>query len=262
MRTRNVLIALVGATVVIGTAACGHSSSSKPGPASETVTTPPTTSAATTASPSSTPTIMTSASSACSDLGGTVGPDQVCAVHTQTPSYTIDMKFPAVYPDQGALSDLLIRERDQFVEAVSKPPQPPYAKELDITPTTYRSAAGDGTESLVLQEHADYGGAHPVTFYNALNYDLGNKAPITYGTLFKPGADPVAVLDPIVKAEFEKRLDGTPIDDNIGGAKNYQNFALTDDAVIFFIGQGDWAFSAAGPQQFSIPRRELASILA
>ena len=262
MRTRNVLIALVGATVVIGTAACGHASSSKPGPASETVTTPPATSAATTPSPSSTPTVMTTASSACSDLGGTVGPDQACAVQTQTPGYTIDMKFPTDYPDQGALSDLLTRERDQFVEVVSKPDQPPYPKELDITPTTYRSATDDGTESLVLEEHADYGGAHPVTFYNALNYDLGTKAPITYNTLFKPGTDPVAVLDPIVKADFEKLLDGTPIDDNVGGAKTYQNFALTDDAVIFFIGQGDWAFSAVGAQQFSIPRSELASILA
>jgi hypothetical protein len=205
---------------------------------------------------------MTSASSACSDLGGTVGADQMCAVHTQTPGYTIDMKFPTDYPDQGALSAVLTRERDQFVEVVSKPDQPPYAKELDMTPTTYRSATGDGTESLVLQEHADYGGAHGQTFYDALNYDLGKKAPITYDTLFKPGTDPVAVLDPIVKAEYEKRMPGVPIDDNLNGAKIYQNFALTDDAVIFFIGQGDWTIEAAGAQQFSIPRSDLASLLA
>jgi hypothetical protein len=246
--TRTSLIALVGAIVVVGTAACGTSSSSKPGPSSETITTPPSTTAA--------------ASSACSDLGGSVDAANLCTFHTATPGYTIDMKFPVDYPHQRALSDVLTRERDQFVQAVSKPAQSPRPKELDITPTTYRSAAGDGTESLVLEEHADYGGAHSVTFYNALSYDLGKKAPITYDTLFKPGADPVAVLDPIVKAEFEKRLDGTPIDDNINGAKIYQNFALTDDALIFFIGQGDWAFEAAGPQQFSVPRNELAAILA
>jgi len=262
MRTRNVLIALVGATLVIGTAACGHSSPSNPGPTPETFTTAPTTSMVTTASPSSTPTVVTTASSACSDLGGMVVANQVCSVHAATPDYTIDMKFPVDYPDQPALSDLLTRERDQFVDQVSKPDQPPYAKELDITPTTYRSAANDGTESLVLEEHADYGGAHGETFYNALTYDLGTKAPITYDTLFKPGTDPVAVLDPIVKAEFQKRLDGWPIDDNNIGAKMYQNFALTDDAVIFFIGQGDWSAEAAGAQQFSIPRSELASILA
>jgi hypothetical protein len=42
----------------------------------------------------------------------------------------------------------------------------------------------------------------------------------------------------------------------------YENFAITDDAVIFFIGQGMWTFEAAGAQQVSVPRSELASILA
>ncbi|MDT4999308.1 MAG: hypothetical protein QOK12_1413, partial [Mycobacterium sp.] len=163
--TRNALIALVGATVVIGTAACGNSSPSNPGPTSETFTTAPTTttSMVTTASPSSIPTIMTSASSACSDLGGTVVANQVCSVHTATPDYTIDMKFPVGYPDQRALSDLLTRERDKFVEMVSKPDQPPVPKELDIKPWTYRSTAGDGTQSLVLEEYGYYGGAHGET---------------------------------------------------------------------------------------------------
>jgi hypothetical protein len=260
--TRTVLIAVVGATVVIGAAACGTAGPTKPGPSSETVTTPPATSVASTPTPSSTPTIMTTATSACSDLGGTVGADQTCTVHAIGSGYAIAMTFPTDYPDQRALSDVLTRERDQFVQAVTSPDQPPRLKELDITPTTYRSATGGGTESLVLQEHADYGGAHGSTFYQALNYDLGTKSPITYDTLFTPGSDPLAVLDPIVKAEYQKRLEGVPIDDNTGGAKTYQNFALTDDAVIFFIGQGEWTIEAAGPQQFSIPRSTLESILA
>jgi hypothetical protein len=210
--TRKSLIAVVGA-IVVGTAACGNNASpSKPSPSSDAITTPPATSAATTPTPSATPTptVVPTATSACTDLAGIVGADQVCSVHTATPDYTIDMKFPVDYPDQGALSDLLTRERDQFVDQVSKPDQPPHPKELDITPTTYHSAAGDGTDSLALEEHADYGGAHGETFYNALNYDVGKYAPITYDTLFKPGTDPVAVLDPIVKAEFQKRLDGWP----------------------------------------------------
>lgn len=256
MTTRNVLIALVGATVVIGTAACSTASPTKPGPASETVTTPPATSVAATPAPSTT--TVTVAPSACSGLGGTVGADQLCTVHAATADYKIDITFPTDYPDQQALSDLVTRERDRFVQTVTAPDQPPYPKELDVTPTTYRSSAG--TESVVLQEHADYGGAHGVTFYNALNYNTATKAPITYDMVFKPGAD--AVLDPILKAAFEQRLQGLSMDDNLGGAKTYQNFALTDDAVIFFIDQGAWAISAAGPQQFSIPRSELASILA
>jgi hypothetical protein len=254
--TRNVLIALVGATVVIGTAACGTASPSKPGPASETVTTPPATSVASTPAPSTT--TVTVAPSACSGLGGTLGADQLCTVHAKTANYTIDITFPTDYPDQQALSDLVVRERDQFVQYVTAPGLPPSRPtEIDITPMSYRS---DGTESVVLKEHADYGGAHGVTFYNALNYDTATKAPLTFDMVFKPGAD--ATLDPILKAAFEQRLQGLSMDDNLGGAKTYQNFALTDDAVIFFIDQGAWAISAAGPQEFSIPRSELASILA
>lgn len=262
MITNKSLIAAVGALVVIGTAACGSNASpGKPGPASETVTTPPATSAAGTPTPSAIPSVVPAATNACTDLGGTVGPGQECGVHGDGPGYTIDMTFPTDYPDQRALSDLLIRERDRFVQAVTGPDQPPNPKALDIKATTYRSAADGGTASLVLEEYGNYGGAHPVTFYNALNYDVATKTPITFETLFKPGSDPVAVLDPIVKAEFEKRLQGLPIDDNLAGDKTYQSFALTDDAVIFFIDQGAWAVSAAGAQQFSIPRSELASIL-
>jgi hypothetical protein len=42
----------------------------------------------------------------------------------------------------------------------------------------------------------------------------------------------------------------------------YQDFAITDDAVIFFIGQGMWLPEVAGPQDVSVRRSELTSILA
>ena len=136
-------------------------------------------------------------------------------------------------------------------------------KALDIKSQTFRSGAPDsGTESLVFEEYVNFGGAHPVTNYDALNFDLGKKAPITFETLFKPGSDPVAVLDPLVNAELAKALPGADIPDNPVGADMYKNFALTDDAVLFFLSQGQWALSAGGPQTISIPRTELASILA
>jgi hypothetical protein len=37
---------------------------------------------------------------------------------------------------------------------------------------------------------------------------------------------------------------------------------LTDDAVIFYIPQGMWLSQVAGPQRVSVPRSELASVLA
>lgn len=260
-------MAIVGiATLIATTAACGTTST--PGASSEAITTPP----STTASSATSTTSSTSASaspavaggpSACSDLGGQVGPDQVCTVHTEASGYTVDMSFPSDYPDQTALSRVLTRLRDQFVKTVSEPPVRDVPKALDIKSTTYRSGSPEpGTVSVVLEEYVNVGGAHPETYYDALNYDLATWTPITFDTLFKPGTDPIAVLDPIVENMLKNRLQGAPVDANPIGADMYKNFALTDDAVIFFIGQGMWTIEAAGAQQVSVPRSELASILA
>lgn len=243
MTTRSALIA-----TVIAMSACGNSST--PGATSETVTTPPTS------------TSVAARSSACDDLGGSVGPDQICVIHTGKPGYTIDMSFPVTYPDQKALSDVLAKQRDQFVQTVEEPPVRDVPKALDITSTTYRSATAPAAESVVIEEYVNVGGAHPETYYDALTYDLTTKRPVTFATLFKPGSNPVAVLDPIMTAQWKKLLDGEPVQTNPLGADMYATFALTDDAVIFFIGQGMWEYEAVGPQQFSIPRSQLGSILA
>jgi hypothetical protein len=260
MKTRHLVIAVA---VILAAAACD--SSSKPAASSEAVTTPPTTSTSSgAATTSAAPTTTAAASSACSELKGTVGEAGLCTVHTETPNYTIDMSFPVAYPDQRAVSDVLTGQRDKFIETVEEPPVRDVPKALDIKSQTFRSGApASGTESLVFEEYINFGGAHPVTNYDALNFDLAKKAPITFETLFKQGSDPVAVLDPLVKAELTKALPGAPaIGDNPVGADMYKNFALTDDAVLFFLSQGQWALSAAGPQTISIPRTELASILA
>lgn len=257
MKKRCLAIAFA---VILTAAACD--SSTEPAASSEAVTTPPTTATSGTTTTSAAPT-TTTAASACTELEGTVGDANLCTVHTETPGYTIDMSFPVDYPDQGAVADVLTNQRDKFIEVVEEPPVRDVPKALDIKSQTYRSGTPTaGTESLVFEEYINFGGAHPVTNYEALNFDLGKKAPITFDSVFKPGAGTVAVLDPLVKAELEKALPGVDVSDNPAGAEMYQNFALTDDAVLFFLSQGQWALSAAGPQTVSIPRAELASILA
>jgi hypothetical protein len=216
-----------------------------------------------TTSPSAPTTTSSSAptATACAQLGGTVGPDQICKVHTVTPAYMIDITFPVDYPDQQALIDALTRRRNEFMDTVHERPHRDVPYALDMTGKAYRSSNA-GTASLVFKEYIEVGAAHPETYFVALNYDLSKRVPITFDTLFKPGTNPVAVLDPIVQTELAKRLQGTPVDDNTLGAQMYQNFAITDAAVIFFIGQGMWTVEAAGPQEISVPRSELAAILA
>jgi len=252
---------VMAVAVVLVATACN--SSTEPAASSEAVTTPPSASTSAAATTSAAPTSTAAASSACTELKGTVGDANLCTVHTETPNYTIDMSFPVDYPDQDAVADVLTNQRDQFIALVDEPPVRDVPKALDIKSKTYRSGTPDsGTESLVFEEYENFGGAHPVTNYDALNFDLGTDEPITFDALFKPGTDPVDVLDPLVEAELTKQLPGVDVGDNPAGEDMYTNFALTDDAVLFFISQGQWTISAAGAQTVSIPRAELASILA
>ena len=121
-----------------------------------------------------------------------------------------------------------------------------------------------GTRSVVFEIYQNVGGVHPQTWYKAFNYDLSKRAPVTYDTLFKPGTNPLDVVFPVVESELQKQsglevavLPGDGLD-----PENYQNFALTDDAVIFFFGQGELLPEAAGANQASVPRAILAPILA
>ena len=101
---------------------------------------------------------------------------------------------------------------------------------------------------MVFEVYQNVGGAHPSTWYKAFNWDLGKRAPITIDTLFKPGTKPLDVIFPVVQGELEKQLGvGPPVSPGDGlDPSKYQNFAVTDDAVIFFFGQGELMAEAAG----------------
>jgi hypothetical protein len=186
-------------------------------------------------------------------------------VHTVTDTYTIDMRFPTTYPDQQALQAFLTQQRDDFVDFVSERPRSGVPFALDAQSKTYRAGTSTaGTESLVFTVYSQSGAAHPVTSYHSFTYDLTKKAPVTFESLFKPGTKPVAVLDPLVSRSLaDRRADSVAqVGDNTVGARMYEDFALTNDSVIFFLSQGLWLPQAAGPQEVRIPRAALESILA
>jgi hypothetical protein len=200
----------------------------------------------------------------CADLGGVVQKDQTCRIENKTATYELDVTYPLDYPDQQAVTDYVKQDKDDFLNFVKTLPPRDFPYGHAVHPHSYRSGTADaGTASVVFEVYGD-SGAHPVTGFDSLNYDVGTHGPITFDTLFRPGTDPVAVLDPIVQREMDKKWadDSTPTPRNTLGARTYQNFAITDDAVIFYIAQGMWLAEVDGPQRVSVPRSELASILA
>jgi hypothetical protein len=206
-----------------------------------------------------------SAQSGCADLGGTVDTDQICQVNSTTSDYTYDMSVPLDYPDQQAVIDYLKQDRADFVDWFAKFGKDgrdrPYMHA--VTAKTFRSGTPDsGTQSLVLDIDDDTGAAHeghPNTWFKAFTYDLSKHSPITFDTLFKPGADALAVLNPMVRQKFGTHQEG-PVQDL--DATTYQNFAITDDAVIFFFAQDQVVADNNGPHKISVPRSELAPLLA
>jgi len=208
---------------------------------------------------------VAAAQTACADLGGTVEVDQSCRVHAANATYTLDFSFPDDYPDQQALTAYLTQTRDGFINVSEMPGSRDLPYVLDAKGTGYRSGLPPGgTRSVVFEVYQNVGGARPQTWYKAFNYDLGKRAPVSLGSLFKPDSRPLDAIFPIVQQEVEKQtgieqaiLPG----DGLDPAK-YQNFALTDDAVIFFFGQGEVLPESAGAIQATVPRAAIAAILA
>jgi hypothetical protein len=213
----------------------------------------------------STSTSTAAAQSGCADLGGAVGSDGTCTVQKANGIYTFDMTFPNDYPDQEALTAYLTQTRDGFVNVSGMPGSWNLPYELDANGTGYRSGSPTGgTQSVVLTMWQNVGGVHPQTWYKSFNWDLGKKAPITFDTLFKPGTRPLDVIYPAVEQYLQKQqglIDGIPASVGLDPAK-YQNFALTDDSLLFFFGQGELFAESAGPVEASVPRATVAPLLA
>jgi hypothetical protein len=246
---RSALFAIAVVATIAGAVGCGTSTTAHQ-----------TTSAATSAG--TTTSAAAQGQSACTDLNGTVGADQACHVHAATATYQLDMTFPLDYPDMPRVTDFLKKDRDSFLDWVatigpSEKRDRPYL--YDLTAETYRSGTRDsGTQSLVLQIDNDTGLAHEGhsdTAFRTFNFDLGKRAPISFDTLFKPGTKPLEVLNPIVQRKLQ--VPTADLDE-----KQYRNFAITDDAVIFFFGESQIVPDNRGPREVTVPRAQLASLLA
>jgi len=208
---------------------------------------------------------VAAADSPCTTMGGSVEGDQTCHVHASTSIYTLDMKFPLDYADEQALADYISQNRDGFVSVAqtssqtSAPRDVPY--QMEVTSEQYHSGQPPGgTQSVVLKVFEDLGGPRPSTSYKSFNYDLGSHQAITFDTLFAPNSKPLDAIFPIVQREVGRQtgfgaaiLPGSGLD-----SSHYQNFAITDDEVIFYFAPGELLPpTIAGASQVHVPRNAI-----
>lgn len=200
----------------------------------------------------------------CADLDGTlVG--QTCQLQASDPGYSLDISFPASYPDSKPLYEYIKQTRDGFLNLAKTPDSrlAPYA--LDTKATEYSSAVPPrGTQSVVLETFESVGGAHPTTFYKAFNWDQGYRKAITIDTLFQEGTDPFPVIFPIVQNEVAEQYgDSESVSPTVGLDPNtYQNFVITNDSLIFFFDRGAVLSESAGPLAVTVPRGPIDAMIA
>jgi hypothetical protein len=168
----------------------------------------------------------------------------------------MEMTFPLDYPDEQAVFGYLSQTREGFVNVAESPDARHQPLEMDVTAESSRSAQ---TRSVVLKLFQDVGSAHPSTWYRSFTYDIARGKPVTFDTLFAPDAKPLDVIFPIVQRELET---GTGLAGSISPGdgrdpSHYQNFAITDDSVIFYFGQAELLPSYAGETSVTVPRSAL-----
>ena len=202
----------------------------------------------------------------CSDVGGiTSGAGPTCVIQATEPAYTMNISFPTDFPNQNSVFDYVKQTRDGFLNVAKMPDSRGMPYELDTTTTQYNSAVPPrGTQTVVFTTYQNVGGAHPQTFYKAFNWDQAYRKPITFENLFREGTAPLPVIFPVIQAELAKQ-SGLP--DPVSPAAgldpaNYQNFAITNDALIFFFSQGELLPESAGAVQVSVPRGPIDPMIA
>lgn len=196
----------------------------------------------------------------CGDFGGDLGTDGLCRSVQSTPEYTVDIAFPADFPDQDALGSFLVQTRDDFVEEAGVHRVPDRPLDLQIHPELNSS---DLTRSVTFTVHQNFGGAHPTTWYRSFNYDLVRQNLITLDDLFGPDGPPLDVIFPIVQRDLELQtgVPGVVMPGEEMNPANYQNFAITPIDVVFYFDRGSLMAGAAGARTVRVPRSDIPPLV-
>ncbi len=152
------------------------------------------------------------------------------------------------------------QNRDGFVNVAQTSGIRDQPYQMEVTSEQYHSGKPPkGTQSVVLKVFEDLGGPRPSTFYKGFNYDLDKRQPVTFDTLFAPGGKPLDAIYPIVQRELSRQTGlGAAIPPGTGlDSSHYQNFAITDDSLIFYFAPGELLPPFAGPTQAQVPRNAI-----
>ncbi|WP_041318897.1 RsiV family protein [Mycolicibacter sinensis] len=217
---------------------------------------------------------------ACRDLGGNIQAGTICHVTADTDAYSIDMRFGVDYPDGRAVADYVHQLHRTFVAAAEAPGAKnlPYqmfvnveefksGQPLRVVPSLGQRFPGaqaygepwQGTESMALKifTRLDVDSVVPRSRYKTFTFDHNKNRALSFGDLFAPDSKPLDAIYPYAAADVERqqlaRHYKLPPKDGLDPAF-YQNFAITDDALIIFTDTGRLVPDESGDIVITIPR--------
>ncbi len=198
----------------------------------------------------------------CADLKGTSN-GSVCQIQVSDPGYSVNISFPNNFPDMKSVAEFVGKTRDDFLNVAKSSAQRDTPYSLVITAANYNSLVPPrGQQSVVLKVNQNTGPSR--TSFKSFDWDQAFRKLITYQTLWAPDTDPLKVVFPAVAADLQKQA-GHPVaiapDAGLDPA-NYQNFAITNEGVIFFFSQGTLLPESAGAAEVLVPRSVIDPLLA
>lgn len=204
------------------------------------------------------------ASAAC-PLGGmpneeTGGCDVAVTMNIAYPSWIGESEAAVT-----AVGDLLTAARDEFlgiVEFMFAPYSP--AASLDISYIEFEHGAP--LRSIVFTVNTYTGGAHPNYYYLSVTVDtLADRVLTLEDDIFQPGADVIAVLQPLVAAELAAQqgeyADIEWINGGTDELSDYVAWAINAGTLELFFPPYHVAPYAMGGFEVSIPVDDLASVI-
>lgn len=189
-----------------------------------------------------------------------------CVWGTGHPRSNVDIVFPSNTPEQQAIVDYVTGVANDYYknETEVRAGTSSGTSTLNITATSYTSGTPSaGTQTVVLKAYQFMNqAAHPNLWYKSFSFNNATQKPITFDSLFQPGTKPLDVIMPIVVKQISTEI-GEPFEMADGAGldpANYQNFAITNDSLIFFFGKDQLAVPT-GDFTVTIPRNAVANLL-
>lgn len=125
------------------------------------------------------------------------------------------------------------------------------------TPAQVIFSGGHDLITILFEDFAYLGGAHPGTFYVAINYDTTTGKILALADLFKPGTDYLGLISSLCIADLQIRSDMLDADFATRGAaplaENYRVWAVTPQGLLIVFQEYQVAPYAAGAQSVLIP---------